>query len=96
MKKPLSMTVQEYVSRVGELNQYLTEFPPSAVALTITKLPEDELMDILEFSVPQSWKRQMLLMDFNPIDSTPAQFVNFCQRLELTENKVEKKSKEKT
>ena len=51
--------------------------------MAATKLDDDEIMDILEFSVPNSWKRQMVLQDFDPLDSTQAQFVNFCQQMEM-------------
>jgi len=34
----------------------------------------------------------MILQDFYPLDHTLAELVNFCERLELTELEVEKKS----
>ena len=86
MRKPSEMDSQQFVSRVGELNRYLQEFPASNNRVSATKLDDDEIMDILEFSVPNSWQRQMVLQDFDPLDSTPAQFVNFCQRMEMIES----------
>ena len=86
MRKPRELKVQEFVCRVGELNEFLLEFPTATPGAIPTKLPEDEIMDILEFSVPASWQRQMEIMDFNPINETPQAFINFCQRLELHES----------
>ena len=85
MRKPADMDSQQFVSRVGELNRYLEEFPATNQRVAATKLEDDELMDILEFSVPNSWQRQMVLQDFDPLDSTPQQFVNFFQRMEMIE-----------
>ena len=86
MRKPREMKVQEFVCRVGELNEFLLEFPTAVPGVTPTKLPEDEVMDILQFSVPASWQRQMEILDFNPIMESPQTFINFCQRLELHES----------
>ena len=95
LRKPFDMKVQEFVSRMGELNEYLTSLPSATPGIAATKLPEDEVLDILEFSMPQSWQRQMLLLDFNPIDATTQEFVHFCQRLEMGETD-EKKTESKT
>ena len=40
--------------------------------------------------MPHSWQRQMMLMDFEPIDSTLQEFVHFCQRLEMGESEEKK------
>ena len=90
VRKPFDMKVQDFVSRMGELNEYLTSFPSATPAIAATKLPEDEILDILEFSMPHSWQRQMMLMDFEPIDSTLQEFVHFCQRLEMGESEEKK------
>ena len=79
LRKPFDMKVQDFVSRMGELNEYLTSFPSATPGIAATKLPEDEVLDILEFSMPQSWQRQMLLLDFNPIDATTQEFVHFVK-----------------
>ena len=46
---------KEYVSRLKELNNYLPAFPAHTDGTKPTKLPEDELIDLLEFGVPNAW-----------------------------------------
>eukprot|EP00957_Ditylum_brightwellii_P043165 3271376-Ditylum_brightwellii.AAC.1 len=49
--------VKEWVARVSELNSYLKDFP--AMSRNPTQpLDEDELLDILEYGVPVSWRRE--------------------------------------
>jgi len=61
-----------------------------------SKLPSDKMLDLLEFRMPSSWQKAMILQDFDPLDHTLTELVNFCERLELTEPEVKKKSSLKT
>eukprot|EP00957_Ditylum_brightwellii_P135057 10297343-Ditylum_brightwellii.AAC.1 len=40
-------------------------------------------MDILEFGVPASWRREFTVQGFDPVDQGLRKFVEFCTRLEL-------------
>eukprot|EP00957_Ditylum_brightwellii_P050390 3820869-Ditylum_brightwellii.AAC.1 len=40
-------------------------------------------MDILEFGVPASWRREFTVQGFDPVDQGIHKFVEFCTRLEL-------------
>eukprot|EP00957_Ditylum_brightwellii_P171005 13017762-Ditylum_brightwellii.AAC.1 len=40
-------------------------------------------MDILEFRVPASWRREFTVQGFDPVDQGIHKFVEFCTRLEL-------------
>jgi len=42
--------------------------------------------------MPSLWQKAMILQDFDPLDHTLAELVNFCERVELTEPEVENKS----
>ena len=91
LRKPRDMKAREFVSRVCEINELLTEFPE---ADDDSKLPRDELLDLMEFGMPGSWQKVMILLDFDPVNHSIAEFVGFCERLELTEpesNRIEKK-----
>ena len=83
MRKPKSMTIRAYVSRVNELNLYLPLFPPFANG---QGMANDELLELLEFAVPNKWQKQFTLQGFNPSEQTPQAFVEFCERLETTED----------
>eukprot|EP00957_Ditylum_brightwellii_P202067 15328438-Ditylum_brightwellii.AAC.1 len=45
-------------------------------------LNPDELMDILEFGVPASWRREFTVQGFDSVDQGLCKFVEFCTRLE--------------
>ena len=53
LKKPCDMKTCHYITRVQELNSYLTEFdaPTNNQA---DSLDDDEIMDILEYGMPAS------------------------------------------
>ena len=59
LKKPRDMPMQEYIARVIKINDYLKESPPTVVGGNTTKLPDNKLLDLLEFGIPISWQRQM-------------------------------------
>ena len=52
LKKPRDMPVQDYIAQVIEINDYLAEFPPTIVDGNAIKLPDNELLDLLEFGIP--------------------------------------------
>jgi len=92
LRKPRDMKAREFVSRVRKINELLTESPQ---ATDESKLLRDELLDLMEFGMPASWQKAMILQDFDPVShSSIAEFVGFCERLEPTEpetNRIEKK-----
>eukprot|EP00957_Ditylum_brightwellii_P109600 8359411-Ditylum_brightwellii.AAC.1 len=40
-------------------------------------------MDILEFGVPTSWRKEFTVQGFDPVDQGIRKFVEFCTWLEL-------------
>ena len=58
------------------------------------KLPEDELLELLEFSLPEKWQVAMLLQDFDPADHSLKEFVAFCTRLEMAYDDTSKEGRE--
>ena len=85
LRKPRDMKTRDYVSRVLELNGYLTEFPSPNNNHRATSLEDDEIMDILEFGLPSRWRTTMTIQGFNAAEKTTAQFIEFCERLEATD-----------
>ena len=68
--KPRTDSIRDFMTRLTELNEYLEEFPdfnPNQ------KLPDDEIMDIAEFTVSHN----------------VLEFVEFCERLEFYEGSKE-------
>ena len=86
VRKPPTMTTRDYVARISEMNSYLPLFPPVTAGTTPEKLPDDEIVDLLEFGVPNSWQKAMILQDFDPLQKTVREFIQFCERLEQVEH----------
>jgi hypothetical protein len=87
LKKPKDMSTREFAARISELNQYLKQFPPFEANQDID---DEEIIDIIEFGIPNSWQRNMVLQGFDPMDSTLADLVAFCKRHEFTESNLDK------
>ena len=83
------MSVKEWVARVLELNEYLKEFPTVNGAKE-TKLPESEVMEILEYGVPAQYRREFTVQGFDPLTQGLKKFLEFCSRLESCELTMEK------
>jgi hypothetical protein len=83
MRKKPDISIRTYVARVNEINAMLDEFPPH---FANQALPEDEILDILEFGIPATWQKIMTVQGFDPQAHTIQEFVEFCERLEFTED----------
>ena len=86
LRKPRNMSIRVYVNRVLEMNDQLVSYPGTGDNIDGTKLPEDEILDLLEFGIPNTWQKAMLLQDFDPQVHTVNDFVQFCERLETMES----------
>ena len=75
----MGMTTREFVARVQQMNDYLQYFPPFTDE---QNLPEDELLDILEFSIPSSWQAEFIRLGYDPISGDLKKFIDHCKRLE--------------
>eukprot|EP00957_Ditylum_brightwellii_P018227 1373537-Ditylum_brightwellii.AAC.1 len=78
------LTMKEWVAHVQELNVYLKDFPAHNRNPT-QPLDVDELLDILEFGVLASWRREFTVQGFDSIDQGLRKFVEFCTHLESCE-----------
>ena len=83
MRKPKDLTTREYIARVNEINGYFALFPPYEEG---QQLANDELLDLLEFGVPHLWQREFWRQGWDPIEHSVAEFTEFCERLEFSEN----------
>ena len=82
MRKPADCTMRQFMGRLVEINGKLSEFPPFEDAQA---LPLDEILDIGEYATPNSWQREMIIQDFDPMANNVADLVDFCERMERTE-----------
>ena len=83
LRKPQGMKIRDYFGRYIELNNYLKMFPPPPPT---KKMPMDEILEHAEFAIPSSWQRQFVLQGFNAVTCPMEEFIEFCERLELSES----------
>jgi len=82
-RKPASLRMKEYIARYREINGYLSMFTPDG---DDNKLPDDEIMENLEFAIPSKWRSAMIMHGFDPIEHDINGMTEFCERLETTED----------
>ena len=88
LRKKADVTIKQFVDRVLELNNYLARFPPTIVGGPAPDILSDEdVMELLEFGVPNSWRNQMTMQGFIPKQHTVQEFVEVCQRYEQVESR---------
>ena len=83
------MKLQNFFSRLQELNSYLEDFPSDTEGQETVPLPAYEIMDIIYHSMPTTWKNKMTEQDFNQTDSTKEEMTDFFEtRVENLEPNV--------
>jgi hypothetical protein len=93
-RKASGMLTRQWVARIWEINLMLPDFPPDFDKSQ--KLRSEDLIDILEFGIPNKWKAKMVEAGFVPADHSPTEFVEFCERLESAEQMLRLTSVNKT
>ena len=84
MRKPADMSIREYTNRILHINNdELPLLPPFGGPAQ--KLSDDELTDIITSGIPKSWVREMDKQNFDPVDATITEILNFCERMESAE-----------
>ena len=86
LRKPKDWTIRQFMTRLTELNDYLTDFPNPSATVTATKFSDHELTDIATNAIPNSWIKAMTYHDFDPLIHTPTEFTSFCERIEHVED----------
>ena len=86
MQKPVDMTMREFITRVREINNYLSDFPPFEGE--DQKLDEEELIEIAKNGSPVKWQNEIIRQDFDKNDPTLDEYVQFFDRLATSEGKT--------
>ena len=83
-RKPFDMTVRVYAQHLHRINhEELPRCPPNFQEAQ--KLSDDELLDILLFGTPKSWQRDMEKQQFDPLEHTMTDVVEYMEGLEAAE-----------
>ena len=59
LRKPKTMKVRTFTTRLIQLNNYLPYFPPDHIGHMVTALPDDEVKEILYHAMPNSLRKKM-------------------------------------
>jgi hypothetical protein len=98
MRKPREMTTRTYVNHLNRINE--TELPALPPLYSQdASFSSEELKEIVVHGIPNSWRREMNKFDVDLYKSSMTEIVEFCERMEASEqdgsykeiNKFEKK-----
>ena len=73
------MSIRKLSTALTRLNNYLPYLPD---ATETSKFSEAELIEILEFSLPNSWRAKMDVENFIPLSKTRKELVEKCEAFE--------------
>jgi hypothetical protein len=90
MKKPYDLTTRKTAAALSRLNNYLPHFPTGNAT---SKFSESELIGLLEWALPNSWRKQMDLKGFIPSLGTRNELIDHCERIERNETPVNDNNK---
>ena len=82
MKKPAYMSFRNMAAAVTRLNDHLPYFPNGNV---LSKFSDVELLELLEWSIPQAWRTKFDSDRFIPTQQTKLVFINACEAIERSE-----------
>ena len=85
LRKPAGTKTAEFIACLCKINAYLPKFPAIGTTEQVS-LPDDELLDILEYGIPNMWQLTMILHNFDPLEHLVAEFVLFCEQMEQVKN----------
>ena len=82
------VTVKEWVTQVLNLNEYLKVFP-TVNGVSQQALNDTEVMEILEYGVLTTYRREFTVQGLKPLTQGLKKFIDFCSRLEYCELTME-------
>ena len=83
-RKPADMSIRVFANHITRINnEEMNNLPPFAAD---QYLRQDEIIDIVLNGVPRSWTREMDKLDFDPIEKTLVEVIQFCERMEASED----------
>jgi hypothetical protein len=88
MRKPYKPPIRKTVAAVGRLNNSLPLFPS---VKQLDKFTPGEILDILEWSIPESWRAKFDLAGYVPTEFTKEGFMTECEAIKRNEPKLSKK-----
>ena len=89
MQKPKELPIRKTVAAVGRLNNSLPLFPSGKES---DKFTPGEILEILEWSIPESWRAKFGLAGSVPTEFTKEHFMTECEAIKRNEPKHSSKN----
>ena len=77
LRKPKTMKIHTFTTRLIQLNNYLSYFPPDCVGQMVKALPDDEVKEILYHAMPNLWRKKMTKQGYNYLDRSIQEMSSF-------------------
>ena len=82
MYNPHDTKIRYFICRIDELVKYLDNFPPFGAG---QHLPEEEILELVEFSLPKEWQKELIIQGFDSTTQGLTDLVELCESLETAE-----------
>ena len=82
-RKPADMKIKEFVNHFTRINQ--EELPRLPPFQENQSLAMDEVLEIMQYAIPNSWNKEMRRQGFDPLQNSLKKFIDFCERQEESE-----------
>ena len=90
MRKPVDMSTRQMAAAVSRINNYLPMFPGATEA---DKFSATELVELLEYAIPQAWRNKFDLDGYIPTEHDKSRLIAECERIERHEGETNVKPK---
>lgn len=85
-RKPAGMTIRSFANHLTRINNEELPLLPPFGPRNLQMLSMDEIIDIITNGVPRSWMREMDKQGFDPLEKSLQEVVDFCERMEASED----------
>jgi hypothetical protein len=83
MRKPMHLSIRKYAAHLLRINRdEIPELPPYN---RNNMLPEDEIKEIIIYSIPKTWVKEMDRQSKDPYNMTIGDIVDFLEGIEMSE-----------
>ena len=92
MFKPVELTTRQTSAAINRLNNALPLFPGGS---DVSKFTDNEIIGLLEWSLPPQWRAKFDLDGYIPTLDTKARLIAACEAIERNEGSTEKETSKK-
>ena len=80
--KPCDTKIRDFICKINKIVDYLKKLPIFGYN---QGLPEDDIIELVKLFLPREWQKELIIQEFYSATQGLTEFVNFCERLETSE-----------